>query len=241
MYRFHNLALISIIIFIFINFISCKEGEIVTTSDENSQVFHLRFNAVEVFQSNKVVGNVIRVNFEAFNTKEIPTIITNGDTIFNTHYNSFIGTVTGSGDIRDTSIIDFQVINKGKITKGIFVIPDPVSNLICNGFIFKPLIELKDINVFHHITTDTVYSINWNGNSNYYIMSINYGELHYDGSETNFTFPHGSGYWTYKPSSIELTSYSRYLLKSGDLPNYVGTYGSGYVSGSRRFTYRYEP
>jgi hypothetical protein len=225
-------------------FFGCEKNEIVSVSDENKQVFHLEFKAEEKYLQNKIVGNHIRVIYEAINTLEVPTVIVNNDTLkgfgidsTNKKLNSY------ATYIPDAEYINFQILGNGKITKGLYKMPEHVKNLTCNGFRFLPILELANDSLFYSIETsaDSNYTIKWDNVAEYYSVKLVDFTV-YQGIDTQFVHQaSATSFGAGKPTTIIVTSYKDLVLQTGDKPNFSGTYGSGYVVGSRAVRYRYEP
>jgi len=226
-------------------FLGCEKDEIVSVSDENKQVFYLKFKAEEKYQQNKVVGNRIRVIFEAINTLEVPTVFVNNDTLKSYRIDSTNKKLHSYTTYTpDAEYINFQILGNGKITKGLYKMPERVKNLTCNGFRFLPIMELANDSPFYTIETsaDSKYTIKWDNVSEYYFVKLSASYTAYKGIDTQFVHQASfTGFGAGKPTTIIVTSYKDIVLQTGDKPNFIGTYGSGYVVGSRAVRYRYEP
>ncbi|MBX2974961.1 MAG: hypothetical protein KF721_02420 [Ignavibacteriaceae bacterium] len=239
-----KLILIFVSIFVFWG---CEKDEIVSVSDENSHYFYLSFKAEENYAGSQIVGTVIRVEFNTDNTIEAPLIILKSDTVKTTFIDSTRRTVRCFWTIKDTTIISFQIVKNEKVTKGVFVMPEIVRNLTCNGFIFRPLLELEDSPINYQIpeSSDSMYIFKWDQNADGYHILVNSsvadGEYDYSGNDTQFAIHSKQLYPAGKPLFIYATSLRGSKLTPESTPTVVGTYGSGFVVGSRSLSYRYEP
>ncbi|MBX2974960.1 MAG: hypothetical protein KF721_02415 [Ignavibacteriaceae bacterium] len=237
----YNLTLL-VLIYI-VNFIGCEKEQIVTPSDENKQLFHFSFEASEKTDSNfNVIGYYTAVRFKAIDTKEIPTVIINQDTLSHIVYSSSTNSVSVNYGVPYTDIINFEVIKGNKSTKGSFIMPEEVTNLKCNGFNFKPIRYFDNQSVINRIPDDSVYTVSWDANFDLYVVKVNYNFEPCTLSVPYFSYNASNNIFeTGKPYSITLTSFKGINLSSGTEPYCKGTYGSGYVFGSIRSTFKYFP
>lgn len=219
---------------ILLSFSSCKEENPIGYTDENSVFFTLKFNS-RIVPENGVLVEKIFVNFIAMNSLEVPELKVNDEFIVLPGFDSLNKKVYLSGIINFATQLNFNITSNGKSTSGFFIMPQPVTNVRCNGLFLTSVVGLSTNYNRESIPSSEAYNFSWDGNGTSYFLYTHSGS--YFGNSTSFQLITTG----FNDIYIGISSIIGRNVQSGDKPNYVGSYGSGYVLAEREGSFFYKP
>jgi hypothetical protein len=231
-----NNILLSVLtgLIIILSFSSCKEENPISHTDEYSVFFTLKFHSL-ILPENGVLVEKIIVDFIAMNSLSKPKLVVNDEIVDVPIIDSLNKKVYLSGIINIASQLNFKITSNGKSTSGFFIMPQPVTNVRCNGLFLTSVVGLPTNYGRGSIPTAEAYNFSWEGNGTSYYLYTHSGS--YLGNSTSFRLITTG----FNDSYIGISSIIGKNVQTGDKPNFVGSYGSGYVIAERKGSFFYNP